>query len=170
MPANEWRLGISSWSEVQVVNTKSGLELWIPRQYIEAVTEGIGSVLTVCLSKELELRAGVLVPRVKRVIEMPHYDKSTWEQTAELAGHEHRLAPVVGIRVEDVNNSAMSKALVVLGVSAVVVSLLAALIFFGINECANIFPRRFGRLSPSLRLFASQQLPVIAVSRSIACG
>ena len=162
---NEWLLGASSSSEVQVINTKSGIELWVPRQYIGPVTEGAGSILTVCLSKELELRSGVLTPRVKRIIEMPRYDANKWEQAAELDGQERKPAAVVGIRVEKVKHSVVSKALVTVGVATLVVSLLIALIFFGINECANIFPKRFGRLSPCLRLFALRQSPATVVSR-----
>jgi len=67
---NEWLLGAGSRSEVQVVNTQTGVEIWIARQYIGAVSDHT-NVLTVGLRKALEWRAGELQPRVKRVIEMP---------------------------------------------------------------------------------------------------
>jgi hypothetical protein len=68
---NEWVLGTGSWSEVQVVNSQTGAEIWIPRQYIGGVSDRYDSVLVVELTKELEFKSGSLEPRIKRVIEMP---------------------------------------------------------------------------------------------------
>jgi hypothetical protein len=124
---NEWMLAIVSWSEVKVVNPRTGREIWIPRQYIDAVSYASGPVLVVRLTKELEYRGGALCPRVKRVIEMPH--------TAEhgrtlIASAENRFpgpAPVVGIRLEDRPDSPTGKALAYAGTGAILVSILAAL-------------------------------------------
>src|SRR5438132_7428930 len=68
---NEWMLAIVSWSEIKVVNPRTGREIWIPRHYIDAVSDASGPMLVVRLTKELEYSAGALHPRVKRVIEMP---------------------------------------------------------------------------------------------------
>ena len=52
---NEWMLGTGSWTEVQIVNSRTGIEIWIPRQYIGAVSESSGVLLIVGLRKELEV-------------------------------------------------------------------------------------------------------------------
>lgn len=122
---NEWMLGTGSWAEVQVVNPRTGRELWVPRQYIRAVSEGNG-LLIVALTTEVELRDGCIEPRLKRVIEMPR-TRSKPEFTVEGSERNPGPAPVVGIRLEDRAESTMSKAIVMLGISALVVSLLAAL-------------------------------------------
>lgn len=123
---NEWVLGLGSWSEVQIVNSQTGAEIWIPRQYIGAVSETYDPVLVVGLVKELQYRAGALEPRVKRVIPMPQ----NVEKRPRLGGDDPSRPPgpadVIGIRVEDREDSPMNKALIALGVGAIVVSLLGA--------------------------------------------
>jgi hypothetical protein len=122
---NEWLLGAASWAEVQVVNSCTGGELWIPRQYIGAVSDGV-ELLIVGLTTELEIRAGAIEPRSKRVIEMPRTAPEP-VSTAVAANRQSGPAPVVGIRLEDRAESSMSKAVVTLGIGALLVSLLAAL-------------------------------------------
>jgi hypothetical protein len=118
---NDWRLGTGSWSEVQVVNFQTGREIWIPRQYIGAVSDGSGALLIVGLRKALDFRAGALQPRVKRVIEMPpsNNERFGFEPVAS-AGP----APVVAIRLEQPKKSPMSKALVGLAIGALLTWLL----------------------------------------------
>jgi hypothetical protein len=120
---NEWLLGSGSWFEVQVVNSRTGNELWIPRQYIGAVSETDGPLLTVGLTKELEYRSGLLEPRIKRVIEMP---------AQALKDDSHRPhsgpAPVVGIRLENQEGSHINRAMATLMIGAIAVCLLAAAI------------------------------------------
>jgi|SRR5581483_1274278 len=125
---NEWVLGSGSWSEVQVVNASTGRELWIPRQYVGAVSDTDGPLLIVGLTKDLENGAHGLSPRIKRVIEMPHAEN---ERTNSFDAERRRPsgpAPVIGIRVENREDSSMNKALVTLGIGALVMSLLAALL------------------------------------------
>jgi hypothetical protein len=125
---NEWVLGTGSWSEVQVVNSQTGGEMWIPRQYIGGVSDRFDSVLVVELTKELELRSGTLEPRVKRVIEMPHLNA---EDRPKLFEHASRLtgpAEVVAIRTEPTEESRMNKGVIRLGVSALALYLIAQLI------------------------------------------
>lgn len=120
---NEWTLGAGSWTEVQVVNSRTGTEIWIPRQYIGAVSESNGTVPIVGLRKELEYHAGKLSPRFKRVIEMPHMD----EPPNTALSDQRRPpgpAPVIGIRVENRENSPMNNALLALGI-AFIISFLA---------------------------------------------
>ena len=125
---NEWVLGSGSWSEVQVINASTGGEFWIPRQYVGAVSDSQGPLLIVGLTKELEYRSGVLGPRVKRVIEMPHTNIEHTDPSMEEARRPSGPAPVIGIRIEDREDSSMNKALLTLGVGALVMSLLAVLV------------------------------------------
>jgi hypothetical protein len=124
---NEWLLGTGSWSEVQVVNARTGHEIWIPRQYVGGVSSGGSGLLIVELKKELEFRSGALEPRVNRVIEMPHTVKKT-EPAPKTAARASGPAPVVGIRLDDRAESTMSKAIITLGIGALGVWLLAVLL------------------------------------------
>ncbi|MBV8452816.1 MAG: hypothetical protein JOZ29_11150 [Deltaproteobacteria bacterium] len=124
---NEWVLGTGSRTEVQVINAELGYELWIPRQYVGAVSEGDGALLIVGLTKEIDLLEGSLQPRVKRVIEMP---QNRVEPQKPAAGPLRTAAPapVIGIRLEQTEPSRMSRAVVVLCIAAVLTALLAALV------------------------------------------
>ena len=123
---NEWLLGSGSWTEVQVVNSRTGNELWIPRQYIGAVSETDGPLLMVGLTKELEYRSGLLEPRVKRVIEMPPQAAQPPKDDSERP--HSGPAPVVGIRLENQEGSHINRAMATLMIGAVAVCLLAAAI------------------------------------------
>jgi hypothetical protein len=68
---NEWMFGRSTWSEMLVVNTKTGMELWIPRRFLGEVSRIEQPVMIVGLNKELEFRAGTVWPTQRRIIEMP---------------------------------------------------------------------------------------------------
>ena len=68
---NEWLYRKASWSEILVVNCKSGEEVWISRRYIGEVSRVDDPVLIVGLSRELEYKGGMVVPFQRRVIEMP---------------------------------------------------------------------------------------------------
>lgn len=68
---NEWRFGRATWSEIEVRNAKNGQDLWIPRRFFGEVSPVEDPVVIVGLTRELELRAGAVWPRQKRVIEMP---------------------------------------------------------------------------------------------------
>ncbi len=122
---NEWQLRGATRTEVNVINTRTELEIWIPRHYLGTVSEIDDPILIVGLTKELEYREGAVWPRVRRVIEMPqavNENPRPWHQsTAPL-----RPAAVVGIRLENPSDSRASRILLVAGVGAVVVSLLAA--------------------------------------------
>lgn len=124
---NEWLLGTGSWSEVQVVNARTGHEIWIPRQYVGGVSGSSAGPLVVELKKELEFRSGALEARVRRVIEMPNATRKA-EAAAKTTARSSGPAPVVGIRLEDRAESTMSKAIVTLGIGALGVWLLAVLL------------------------------------------
>jgi hypothetical protein len=101
---NEWVLRRATWTEVQVANTKTGEELWIPRRFLGELARVEGPVMIVGLLKELEYREGALMPHRRRVIEMPRAvnDRTLHgvvTSPADEAGAP-RLAPVVAIRTE----------------------------------------------------------------------
>ena len=68
---NEWQLRGATRTEVNAINTRTELEIWIPRHYLGTVSEIDDPILIVGLTKELEYREGAVWPRVRRVIEMP---------------------------------------------------------------------------------------------------
>jgi hypothetical protein len=68
---NEWLYRKASWSEILVVNCKSGAEIWLSRRYIGEVSRVDDPVLIVGLKCELEYKGGMVVPFQRRVIEMP---------------------------------------------------------------------------------------------------
>jgi hypothetical protein len=123
---NEWLLGTGSWSEVQVVNAQTGLQVWIGRRYIGGVSNGNGVGLVVELTKELLYQSGELSPRVKGVIEMPCPARAHGKPTKK---RRRRSGPalVVGIKIE-ADDPARSRTLAKLGLGAVALCLLAALL------------------------------------------
>jgi len=68
---NEWLLKRATWSEIQVANTKTGMELWVPRQYVGEVSSVDQPVMILGLLRELEYKAGAVWPHERRVLEMP---------------------------------------------------------------------------------------------------
>lgn len=68
---NEWRFKRATWSEMLVGNTKSGTDIWVPRQYVGEVSRIDAPVMIVGLLKELEFKAGQVWPAERRVIQMP---------------------------------------------------------------------------------------------------
>ena len=125
---NEWRLGTGSWTEVQVVNAQTGHELWIPRQCIGGVSDTHEGLFVVGLIKEFEYRAGSVEPRFKRVIEMPQSTETPQRPRIEPEPRPPGPAPVIGIRVENREDSPMSRALVVLAAAAVIVAMIAVVL------------------------------------------
>jgi len=100
---NEWQFRRAHADEIQVVNTKSLEELWIPRRFLSGVSSSEEPVVIVGLLKELEFREGVVVPHVRRVIEMPRAVPRAVNDVPRpwlTAPEPGQLAPVVGIRVE----------------------------------------------------------------------
>jgi hypothetical protein len=88
---NEWILRRANWTEFQVINTKTRAELCVPRRFV-----GEGAMV-VGLVKELEYSEGMVLPHIRRVIEMPRAVNAS--APARVIGPT-RIAPVVGIRIE----------------------------------------------------------------------
>ena len=68
---NQWFLRRATLLEIEVVNTKSKVEVMIPRRFVGEVSRVEAPVMIVGLIKELEYKAGAVVPHRRHVIEMP---------------------------------------------------------------------------------------------------
>ncbi len=68
---NEWQFRRAEWSEALVANTKTGLEVWIPRRYFGEVSSVDEPVMIVGLARELEYKGGSIWPYGRRLVEMP---------------------------------------------------------------------------------------------------
>jgi hypothetical protein len=94
---NEWRLRRSGLHEIEVMNSKTGEEISIARRFVGGVSSIEEPVMIVGLTKELEYKEGMVVPLVRRVIEMPQaVNDIPWRSAPASPGHR---APVVGIRL-----------------------------------------------------------------------
>jgi hypothetical protein len=97
---NEWRLRRATWTEVQVVNTKTGTEVWVPRRVVGGVSSVEAPVVIVGLVKELEYKEGALVAQHQRLIEMPRAVNGAAHALPAASRKPTRLAPVIAIRTE----------------------------------------------------------------------
>jgi hypothetical protein len=97
---NQWRLRRVTWTEVHVMNTKSDLEMWVPRHLVGEVSLIEEPVRIVGLVKELEYKAGALIPHRRRVLEMPRAVGDSPRAMFRPVPAENGPR-VVGIRVEE---------------------------------------------------------------------
>ena len=104
---NEWLFRKANWSEILVLNCKSGAEIWISRRYVGEVSRVDDPVLIVGLNRELEYKAGMVVPYQRRVIEMP---VAVGGSAVAPSGPE-RSAPasIIGIRVQSSTDTRIFK-------------------------------------------------------------
>jgi len=93
---NEWLYRKSTWSEILVMNCKSGQEVWIPRRFVGEVSRVEDPILIVGLTKELEYKGGVVWPFQRRILQMP---VAVGGGTVKAEGEPAERAPVVNIRV-----------------------------------------------------------------------
>lgn len=68
---NEWVLQQATWAEMLVRNTKSDLEVAIPRKYFGNVSLVDEPVMIVGLNKELQYQTGAVWPTERKVLSMP---------------------------------------------------------------------------------------------------
>jgi hypothetical protein len=102
---NEWTLRRATWTDVQVSNTKTGVEVWVPRTLVGEVSSVEAPVVIVGLVKELEYREGALVARRRQVIEMPRAVNGPAMAVALTPRAHARPAAVIAIRTEPPNSS-----------------------------------------------------------------
>ena len=112
---NEWTYRKATWSEIVVINRKSGLEVSLPRVFVGELSRIEEPLAIVGLNKELEYKAGAIVPHIRRVIQMP---RAVNQGAANPFAREPRPAKVgpaavVGIRLEHKSESKASRMLLV---------------------------------------------------------
>jgi len=96
---NEWLYRKATWSEILVVNCKSGAEIWIPRRFFGEVSSIDDPVLIVGLTRELEFKGGAVWPYQRRVLSMPLAVGGSPASPAPVPPRASP-APVIGIRLE----------------------------------------------------------------------
>jgi len=95
---NKWQYRKATWSDVLVVNARTGREIWIPRRFLGEISRIEDPVVIVGLLKELEFKEGAVWPHRRRVIEMPIAVGASTR--APSPAQQTGPAPVVGIRLE----------------------------------------------------------------------
>lgn len=133
---NEWTYKQATWSEILVTNTKSGMEVWVPRRFLGEVSRVDEPVMIVGLKRELEYRAGSLWPYERRVIEMPKavndYARPTPEETP---GPPSRMAEM---RRSDGAESRIGK-LILIAMAAMLAVTFAVVSFYrGKHDVKNV--------------------------------
>ena len=119
---NEWLFRKANWSEIQVVNCKSGAEIWISRRFMGEVSRVDDPVLIVGLNRELEYKGGMVVPYQRRVIQMP---VAVGGSTALPPAERPEPAPIVGIRLASNTDRRIVRMIGVAIAAAVVICILA---------------------------------------------
>ena len=99
MEHNLWLFRKATWSELVVVNRKTGEELSIPRRWVGEISIVDDPVVIVGLLRELEYRAGAVWPCQRHVIEMP-MAVAVGGALPAATQPKHAPAPVVAIRLE----------------------------------------------------------------------
>jgi hypothetical protein len=122
---NEWVLRRANWTDFQVINTKTKDEVCVPRRFVGEGALVEEPVMIVGLVKELEYREGLVLPHIRRVIEMPRAVNAV--ATSQAIGPP-RIAPVVGIRIEAEPRSRAWRLLIAV-VAAAVLLCVAVVIF-----------------------------------------
>ncbi len=95
---NQWQYRKATWSDVLVVNSRTGQEIWIPRRFLGEIASIEDPMVIVGLLRELEYREGAVWPYQRRVIEMPIAVGGP--APPPMPARREGLAPVVGIRLE----------------------------------------------------------------------
>jgi hypothetical protein len=102
---NEWTLLRATWSELLVANTADQREIWVPRSYLGNVSSVDDPVLIVGLLKELEYKAGQVLPLTRRVIEMPKGVPDSYRPPMP----ELQTAPAAGVDRSPGNESRLGR-------------------------------------------------------------
>jgi hypothetical protein len=129
---NEWLLRRVTWTEIEVINTKSSQELLIPRQFVGEISAIEEPFLIAGLIKELEYKSGMVLPHRRRVIEMPRAVNGSLAIPASPFVSRAEPAVVVGIRLDEPKSNRTKRVLrwLAAGILACV-TLAQGLIMFG---------------------------------------
>lgn len=135
---NEWTLRRITSSELQVVNTKSAEEIWIPRRFLGEVSATEDPFVIAGLVQELEYQAGAVLPYRRRVLQMPRAVNGSApvfpRQPAQSRIENRGPAAVIGIRIESGPASRTGKRLltwIVAGLLACITAAEALIVFGG---------------------------------------
>jgi len=93
---NEWIFRKATWSEILVVNTQTGMELWIPRRFVGELSSTDRPVSILGLTRQLEYKGGMICPARRRILSMSAVGTGSAGSAADRA----EPAPVLGIRLE----------------------------------------------------------------------
>ena len=121
---NEWQFRRATWSEIVVVNARSGEEAFIPRASVGEISIVDHPVVIVGLRRELEWREGAVYPHRRPVIEFPLAIAVNDKRPAP--AEPRRLAPVVNIRLEPRSASRKSTKMAVAIMLGAIASLVVA--------------------------------------------
>jgi hypothetical protein len=135
---NKWQYRKATWTDVLVVNARTGQEIWIPRRFLGEISRIEDPVVIVGLLKELEYREGAVWPYQRRVIEMPIAVGAPARppSPAQRTG----LAPVVGIRLESNGESHIFRVFRMAG-GALVLGIVAAYVAVNFYRDSVLRPR-----------------------------
>src|SRR3954452_17609438 len=106
---NEWIFRRATWSEILVTNTKTNNEIWVPRRFVGEISRIEEPVMILGLLKELEYKAGQVLPCSRRVIEIPRAVNEGFRPAVSENALASSPAPVVGIRLESGTESRIGK-------------------------------------------------------------
>ena len=125
---NEWLYRGATWPEILVQNTKTHQEIWVPRRYWGAISRVEAPVMIVGLTKELEYRAGAVLPAMRRVIEMP---RAVNDSPRAARMHLAEPAPVVAIQLESSAKSRLGRLLLAGGALSLAACVLVVSLYRG---------------------------------------
>lgn len=133
---NEWTFKQATWSEILVMNTKTSMEVWVPRRFLGEISKVDEPVMIVGLKREVEYRAGSLWPYERRVIEMP---KAVNDYARPPAGE----APPPPTRLQEIRGSEgaesrIGKLIVIAMVAMLVVTFAVVSFFRSKHDPANV--------------------------------
>lgn len=137
---NEWIFRQATWSEILVVNTKTGQELWVPRRFLGDVSRIDEPVMILGLLKELEYVSGQVLPYKRRVIEMPRAVNESFRPTVQ-DQEEYKAAgepSVVGIKLEGGAESRIGRLIVAMLVAGVLLCFVVVNAFRSRRDGSNI--------------------------------
>jgi len=136
---NEWLLRRVTWTEIEVINTKTSQELLIPRQFVGEISAIEEPFLIAGLIKELEYKSGMVLPHRRRVIEMPRAVNGGAAISASTFVSRTEPAVVVGIRLDEPKSNRAKRMLrwIVAGILACVTLAQGLMLFSGHRKGAR---------------------------------
>ncbi len=142
---NEWRFRRSNWSDFVVVNTHTGAEACIPRNFVADISANAPTMI-VGLTREMEWRDGMAVPYRRPVVQLPIAVNDT-----PRPARRTRSAPVVSIRLEPPAPVKSGRKAVVFVMLGIVASAITADVFRPIEVWNRISSVRVNRVWQELK-------------------